>query len=215
MPELSFAVLNAEPVTYAAAPLLEMEVHVANTTDEPIHSVALRCQIQIETRRRRYSSDEHESLRDLFGEPERWSQTLHSMLWTISSAVVQPFDKCTTVKIPVPCTYDFNVAAAKYFYGLEDGEVPLTLLFSGTVFYESSHGDLQVAQIPWDREAGYQFPVRVWKEMMDHYYPNSAWLCLRRDAFDQLYRYKIRHSLPSWEQAIERLLAAEGEAMST
>ena len=214
MPELSFEVIGASPLTYAAAPLLELQVRIANATDEPIHTVALRCQIQIEARRRRYSAEEQERLRDLFGEPERWAQTLKSTLWTIASAVAPPFSKCTVVKVPVPCTADFNVAAAKYFYGLEDGEVPLTLLFSGTVFYEAEDEVLQVAQIPWDREATYNLPVRVWKEMMEHYYPNSAWLGLERDSFDRLYRYKVRHGLTSWEQAIDRLLAAEEVALA-
>ena len=26
--------------------------------------------------------------------------------------------------------------------------------------------------------------------MMEHYYPNSAWLCLRKDIFDRLFAYK-------------------------
>jgi len=41
---------------------------------------------------------------------------------------------------------------------------------------------------------------------MEMYFPNTAWLCLQRDAFSQLYEYKIRHGLPTWEQAIARLV---------
>jgi hypothetical protein len=48
--------------------------------------------------------------------------------------------------------------------------------------------------------------------MMEMHHPNSAWLCLRRDAFEQLYNYKVRHGLPTWEQAIARALAAETSA---
>jgi len=44
---------------------------------------------------------------------------------------------------------------------------------------------------------------------MDSYYPNSAWLSLRRDVFERLYEYKTLHGIPTWEQAIERMLAAE------
>ena len=106
----------------------------------------------------------------------------------------------------MPCTYDFNVAATKYFYALSDGEVPITLLFSGTVFYAAADGALQVDQIPWEKEATFRLPVKTWQEMMDLYYPNSAWLRLYRDTFDRLHRYKIRHGLPTWEQALERLL---------
>jgi hypothetical protein len=107
----------------------------------------------------------------------------------------------------VPCTYDFNVAVTKYFDALDNGEVPLTLLFSGTVFYEN--GALQAAPIPWDREASYRLPVSVWRDMMEHYYPNSAWLCLRKDVFDRLYEYKRRRALATWEQALESLLAEQ------
>jgi hypothetical protein len=42
--------------------------------------------------------------------------------------------------------------------------------------------------------------------MMDHYYPNTAWLCLRRDAFERLSRYKIEQGLPTWEQTLEALI---------
>jgi hypothetical protein len=110
------------------------------------------------------------------------------------------------VDLPVPCTFDFNVAAAKYFYALDEGGVPLSLLFSGTIFHEREGAGLQVAQIPWDKEVTFHLPVRVWKEMMEQYYPNTAWLCLRRDVFDRLYQYKSRHGLPTWEQALEDLL---------
>ncbi len=212
MNDLSFEVEGAAPVTYAAAPLLALKVRLTNACqDQPLHAVALRCQIQINSVRRKYNPDEQAGLHDLFGEPERWGQTLRSMLWTFTSVIVPPFSGSTLVDLPVPCTYDFNVAATKYFYALEDGEVPLTLLFSGTIFYEAADGALQVAQIPWDKEATYRLPVRVWQAMMDHYYPNSAWLNLPKDTFDRLYRYKIRASLPTWEQTIESLLAAKEE----
>src|SRR5206468_2382419 len=109
--------------------------------------------------------------------------------------------------LPVPCTFDFNVAAAKYFYALEDGEIPLCLLFSGTIFYAGDGGALQVVQISWEKEVNYRLPVSVWKRMMDLYYPNTAWLCLRQDVFDRLYQYKSRRMLPTWEQALESLLS--------
>ena len=166
-------------MTFAVAPLLHFKLRVSNAIEgEAIYTVALRCQIQIETTRRRYDGDDPERLRELFGEPERWSQTIRTMLWTFTSAVVGPFTGSTVINLAVPCTYDFNVAATKYFYALEGGEVPLALLFSGTVFYESKDGALQVAQISWEKEAAYRLPVKVWQEMMEHYYPNRTWLCL-------------------------------------
>ena len=210
MPDLSFQVDGAEAVPFAASPLLVFKLRVTNTDRaEQIQTVALRCQIQIEATHRRYSPQEQERLLDLFGEPERWGQTLRTMLWTHASVIVKPFQGSALVDLPVPCTFDFNVAAAKYFAGLEDGEVPVCLLFSGTVFYEGGDGALQVSQISWEKEAKYRLPVRVWQEMMDHYYPNSAWLSLRRDVFDRLYQYKMRRGIPTWEQALESLLNAE------
>ncbi len=122
-----------------------------------------------------------------------------------------PFTESILVDLPVPCTYDFNVAITKYFYALEEGEIPVTLLFSGTMFYDGEDGALQVAQIPWDKEAAFRLPVSVWKEMMEQYYPNSAWLCLRKDVFDRLYQYKSREGIPTWEQALETPLAGTGK----
>jgi hypothetical protein len=210
MPDLSFQINDAEAPPFAAAPQLAFRLHVANAhADELIHSITLRCQIRLEVTRRRYDAQEQARLRDLFGEPEQWKDTLRSMLWTHASVVVPPFTGSTVVDLPVPCTYDFNVAATKYFYALHDGEIPLLFLFSGTVFYAAADGALQIAQIPWDREASFRLPVPVWQQMIDQYYPNSAWLYLQRDVFDRLYQYKLRRGLPTWEQVVESLLPAE------
>jgi len=210
VPDLSFQVEGAEVVPYTASPLLAFKLRIANAkAEEAIQTIALRCQIQIETTKRHYNGEEQASLLDLFGEPERWSNTLRAMLWTHASAIVTPFAGDTLVELQVPCTFDFNVAATKYFAGLEGGEVPLNLMFSGTIFYEAADGALQIEQIPWDREAQYRLPVQVWNEMMDSYYPNGAWLRLRRDVFDRLHRYKMQRGIPTWEQTIESLLNAD------
>jgi hypothetical protein len=210
MPNLNFQVEGAEPVPFSASPLLAFKLRLTNTeASELIQSVALRCQIQIEATHRKYGAQEQAKLLDLFGAPERWSRTLRAMLWTHASVIVTRFQGSVVVDLPVPCSFDFNVAAAKYFAGLEDGEVPLNLMFSGTVFYETAADGLQVEQVPWDREAKYRLPVQVWKDMMDIYYPNSAWLCLRRDVFDKLSQYKMDRGIPTWEQALERLLNNE------
>jgi hypothetical protein len=212
VPDLDFQVCEAEPQPFAASPMLALKVRIANAVpDEPIHTMALRCQIQIEATRRRYGAEDQRRLRDLFGEPERWAKTLRTMLWTHTSAVVGRFTGSTIVSLEVPCTFDFNVAATKYFAGLDDGEVPLCLQFSGTVFYETERSALQVAQIPWSKEAKYRLPVQVWRDMMDLYYPNTAWLCLRRDVFERLCDFKTGRGLPTWEQAVEQLLEAAGE----
>jgi len=172
MPDLNFAIEGAEPVPYAVAPELNFKLRVTDAAGIealPIPAVALRCQIRIEPTRRPYVAAEQDRLLDLFGEPSRWGQTLRSMLWTHTSLIIPPFTGRTVVDLPVPCTYDFNIAATKYFYALESGEVPLSLLFSGTIFYaEQDGGYLQASPISWEKEASYRLPVRVWKEMMDH-----------------------------------------------
>lgn len=208
MPDLNFSVEDASPVPYAAAPLLAFKLAIANRDPtEKIHSVVLQCQIQIETPRRGYTAGEQSRLLDLFGEPERWGQTLRAMLWTHANVNVPPFTGAITVDLPVPCTFDFNIGATKYFHALESGEVPLCLLFSGTVFYEGARAPLQVARIPWSKEARFRLPVSTWKQLIDLYYPNSAWLNLRRDVLDRLDEYKRQHGIATWEQLMERLLA--------
>ena len=219
MPDLNFQVEKAEPEPFAVGPLLLFKLRISQSAapDEPpppIHAVALRCQIRIEPARRRYATAEQERLLDLFGKPDRWGQTLRATLWTHTSVVVPPFTTSAVVDLPVPCTYDFNVAATKYFYALEDGEVPLLILFSGTIFHEVEDRGLQVAQIPWEKEASFRLPVQVWKQMMDLYYPNSAWLCLRKDVFDRLYQYKSRRGLPTWEHALDSLLSTADERVT-
>jgi len=214
MPELSFSVEGAESVPYAIAPTLGFKLRVANANPaETIHTVALRCQIQIDVTRRRYTADEQARMRDLFGEPERWSRTLRGFLWTHASVIVPAFQGSTLIELPVPCTFDFNVAATKYFEGLDDGEIPLQFLFSGTVFYTDESESLQIAPISWEQEAKFRLAVKTWREMMDAYYPNAVWFNLRRDVFDRLNAYKTQRGIPTWEQALECMLRSE-EAVS-
>lgn len=207
MPDLDFQVESVEAVPFAVAPLLNFKLRVDNSNpDEWIQTVALRCQIQIEPTRRQYNGEEQEKMLDLFGEPERWGQTLKTMLWTHASTVVSPFQNSTTVDLPVNCTFDFNVAGTKYFAGIEDGEIPLLLLFSGTIFYAAEDGAIQISQISWSKETQFRLPVEIWQKMMEHYYPNSVWLSLRRDTFERLQKYKMQRGIPTFEQALENLL---------
>jgi hypothetical protein len=207
MPDLTVTVANAEAVKYAATPSIAFELNLKNADpQETVYTVVLRCQIQIEVARRKYSGQDQEKLRDLFGEPDRWGQTLRSMLWTHASVVVPQFTGSTVVSMQVPCTFDFNIAATKYFNGLADGDIPLCLMFSGTVFYEDGEGSLRMAPISWDKETRFRLPLKTWQDMMDIYYPNIAWLSLRRDVFERLHEYKVRHGILSWEQTIEQVL---------
>ncbi len=214
MPDLVFQIAGAHVVQYAAAPLLGFDLQITNLGKETIRTVALRCQIQIEATRRRYAEEEQDRMRDLFGEPQRWGQTLRNLLWTHASVIVPEFTSATQIDLQVPCTFDFNVAAVKYFHGVEQGDIPLCFQFSGTVFYESAAGSLQVAPISWDKESRFRLPAKLWKEMMDLYYPASAWLCLQRDVFERLYQQKVRMGATTWEEMLESLLLPVEEGVA-
>lgn len=219
MPELDFRVEGAEPHRFAAEPLLLFKLRVseivaAGAPTTPIQAIALRCQLRIEPARRRYESGEQERLLDLFGTPERWGQTLRPMLWTHVTAIVPPFEGTGTVDLPVPCSFDFNLAATKYFAAIRDGDLPLCFLFNGTIFYEAAGVALQVSQISWEKEASFRLPAATWRGLMDLHYPNGAWLHLRRDVFDRLDLYKARQGLPTWDGVMERLLTAAEEPVT-
>jgi len=213
VPDLEFKLEGVEVADFAAIPSLVFKLRIENLEDEPVRSVALNTQIRIAATGRHYEAAEQERLLELFGEPSRWKDTLRSLLWTHTVLQVPRFSGSTVVDMPVACTYDLEVVAAKYFYALQDGEVPLEFLFSGTIFYAGEDGRLQTTRISWEKEAEFRLPVRLWKEMMDQYFPNSAWVRLRKDVFDQLYDYKVRKGLPTWEATVEALLRASEQGV--
>jgi hypothetical protein len=212
MPDLSFEVTSAEVVPYSALPLLNFKMHIVNANEEEqIQSISLKSQIMLTVTQRRYNNAEKAKQKELFGEPERWGKTLRTFLWTHITTVVPRFTGSTIVDLPVPCSYDFEVVSTKYFDALEDGEIPLNFLFSGTIFYEGAAGNLQIGQVSWSKEANYRLPVTLWKEAIETHFPNTAWIRLHKDVFDQLYRYRIAQGLITWEDVFERLLRASGE----
>jgi hypothetical protein len=216
MPDLNFEVIGAEVPPFAAVPTLIFKLRITNADEqESIHSVTLRSQVQLAVTRRRYSPEAQAQLLEVFGAPERWGETLRSLLWTHVNAVVPQFTGSVVIDLPITCTYDFEVVATKYFSALGDGEVPLLFLFSGTVFYEGAEGHLQAGQISWTKEASYRFPITLWQDMMARYYPNSTYIRLHKDVFERLYQYKATHGLPTWEDVMDRLLQiAEEEVIS-
>jgi Family of unknown function (DUF6084) len=207
VPELSFRVHDVSPLRYAAVPTLGVRLRISNSSaTEPIHSVALNCQVRIEPLGRKYTAEEEARLLDLFGERERWARTMKPMLWMQVALNVPGFSGATEAELALPCTLDFDVAATKYFYGLHEGDIQISILFSGTVFYAGADGALQVAQIPWDREARFHLRAAAWQAAVEMHYPNTIWMRLPRETFDRLSQYKMKHSLPMWEQAIAQLL---------
>ncbi|MBA2284898.1 MAG: hypothetical protein H0W02_05410 [Ktedonobacteraceae bacterium] len=212
MPDLSFEVISAEVAAYSVLPLLNFKMRISNASEEEqIQNINLKSQIMLAVTQRRYTAEEKARLFELFGEPERWGTTLRAFLWTHVTTVVPRFSGSTIVDLPVPCSYDFEVVSTKYFNALEDGEIPLNFLFSGTIFYEGQAGNVQIGQISWSKEANYRLPVALWKAAIEAAFPNSAWIRMPKDVFDQLYRYKITRGLITWEAVLTRLLQASGE----
>jgi hypothetical protein len=210
MPDLEFECVDAHPDLSAAAPSIALRLRISETTGAAVHALSLRTQIRIEPRKRRYDDSEAQAMLDLFGERSRWGDTLKPLQLAFANQMVPSFTGSTEIDVPLAASYDFDVAANKYLYALDDGEVPLLLLFSGTVFTSGERG-LSVEPVPWHKEATFRLPVSVWKQTMTLHFPGSAWLRLGEDAFDRLHRYRTTQQLVSWDEAIERLLKEAGE----
>ncbi len=210
MTELALGVSEARVEPHAAVPTITLVLDATVPEGVEVGALALRCQVRIEPQRRRYRAEEGRKLYEQFGAPAQWGDSLRPFLWTHTSTVVPRFVGSTRVELPLVCTYDFDVAGAKYLASLADGEIPLVLLFSGTVF---SHGPggLSVEPIPWSLEASYRLPVACWRQAMDTYFPNSAWLRLDRATFEELQQFRAARGLPTWDLAIGHLLAEAAE----
>ena len=207
MADLIFGCTGASADRFAVTPTLSFQLTITERSGVRVHAIALRCQIRIEPHRRRYSATEAERLHDLFGDPSRWADTVKPIQLATVTAMVPSFTAVTEVELPVPVTYDLEVASARYLQGLDDGTIPLLLLFSGTVFVANGDG-FSVELVPWSAEASYRMPVAVWQDVVNDHFPGSAWLRCRRDTLDALFAYKTEHALPTWDATLSALLAA-------
>ena len=208
-PAPEFSVVSAEAVKYAAAPTLKFALQAEDASGHEVFMVALVVQIHLDPVRRDYDDETRARLVELFGEPGRWAATTHSFQWAQVDVVVPAFTGTTTFEVPLACTFDLELAAAKYLYSLPSGAAPLSFHFSGSVFYRADDGRVQIVQIPWDRRAQFDFPVATWREMIDSYYPHSGWIALHRDTLDALASHKAERALPSFDACIAQLLEQE------
>lgn len=207
---LDVAVTDVAAQPYAATPTLLARLDLTAVDGGRVQSVNLHVQVQIEVGRRAHDDAEQRRLRDLFGVPARWGRSVRALPWTIASVVVPGFTGTTTVDVPLPVTYDFDVTAARYLHALSAGDVPLLVLCSGTVFHQTPQG-LRASPIPWSTEATYAMPVSTWRDVVDAYFPDSAWLRLDRDTLDALAHVKAVRALPSIDAAVRALIAECGE----
>lgn len=208
MADLVFDVVDAAADRFAAYPSITVRLRITETSGERVEAIALRCQVRIEPHLRRYSAGEAEGLHDLFGDTGRWADTVKPMQFATVATMVPGFAGATTHPLPLPFPYDLEVAATKYFSALEDGVIPLLLLYSGTVF-GLRDGQLSVQQLPWSKESSFPLPVAVWRAAVDLHYPDSAWFQVRRDTMAALRRFKSRNALPTWDATLTALLETE------
>jgi Family of unknown function (DUF6084) len=205
MTTLTIGVTRAEPMPHTAAPGIAFRLRIAELSGRRVHAIALRCQVRIEARGRRYTRDEQGRLYELFGDVSQWDRTLRGVTWTQTSLVVPSFERQIDIDLPVSCTYDLEVASAKYLHAVREADVPLVFLFSGTIF-TMEDGALRVEPVPWDLEATFRMPVQVWQSTMDQFFPGGGWLRVRRDTIDRLQAFRGRHAVLTWDEAIDLLL---------
>ncbi|MEU6586118.1 DUF6084 family protein [Nocardia sp. NPDC046763] len=207
---ITFAVLGIRPEPYAVTPTLTARIGIAALSEEPVHAIALRAQVRIDPNRRSYTDEEGAGLTDLFGPRERWFDTQRSFLWMHCATMVPGFSSGgTEVDLPMLCTYDLEVAGSKYLHALRDGTIPLSFLFSGTVFIRGATG-FAVQQVPWDRDDRFDMPVSVWRDLMAAHFPDTGWVRLSRETLDALSAFKSGRGLLGYDQAVRELLAAGG-----
>ncbi|MDQ2707369.1 MAG: DUF6084 family protein [Actinomycetota bacterium] len=211
MPDLSFACTGAIPEPFSVSPSMQFMLRINETTGVRMHSIALRCQIRIEPHKRRYDGNEAARLIELFGDTSRWGDTLKPMQLAMTTVMVTGFTDSIDVPMPVPLTADIEVATAKYFHGLDNGDIPLLMLFSGTAFYQGEAG-LQVELVPWHLEVSYPMPVTVWRALMAEHFPDQTWLRLRTETLNAVQRYRTDRGLINWDDTLEELLKKAGGA---
>jgi hypothetical protein len=207
VPDPEFSVLGMRAVRHAATPMLALDLQVAEPGGHRIYMIALTIQLMIEPARRQYDDETRAKLIELFGAPERWAVTTRALVWSQLDVLVPGFTGTTTVSVPLTCQYDLELAAAKYLYSLPDGEAPLALHFNGTIYYVGQAGALQMVLVPWNKSIDFRMPVSVWRETIEHYYPNTAWVAVRAQTHEALQREKLARGLATLDATLEQMLA--------
>lgn len=207
MPDLDFEITSADVKPQAAVPTLVFRLQISNDIeDEEIYAVGLKSQVRIESVHRKYDEETKPLLRDVFGSSERWDENLKSLYWKQVTIPVPRFTGQTQIEIPLECSEDLSTSVGKYFYALEKGEIPLTFIFKGSVFYKGSEDTIQVTPVPWEKEASYNMPVSLWNNLREAYFPDSKYLRVPHELFDKLYAYKTKSIHPTINKCLESLV---------
>ena len=157
-----------------------------------MHSVALRTQFRIEPRNRKYAPQEQARLVDLFGEPARWGENAQPAAARHGGHSQWPGSRTRhRHRSTVPLTYDLDIASTKFCHGLADGEIPLLLLFAGTVYYSGRRPACRSGRCRGSEEATFRLPVATWRAAMDDHYPGSTFIRLSGCDVDALARLPV------------------------
>jgi Family of unknown function (DUF6084) len=205
-PEPAFSVTGAAHLAYAATPTMVFTATASDPSGAEIQSIALTAQVMIEPARRGYDPEARVRLAELFGPPASWTPSTQGMPWTRVSTVIGAFTGSAPFALEVACTYDLEVASAKYFQALDGGEVPLSFHFNGTVFYRGARGALQVVPVPWSASAQFGMPVVAWGAMIAEHYPGGGWIRLQHETLAALNSLRAGRGLPSFDAALRELL---------
>jgi hypothetical protein len=206
-PTLSFRIAGAEPVPFSVAPQLTVSLAIhAEPESVPVHSILLGVQAQIQAQSRGYSQGEAASLKPLFGEGAVFQRALRSLHWCQTTVLVPSFRGSTRAGVALPCPLEFSAAVGTWFAALEEGSVPLQLLFRGTVFYEGPEG-LTTAPVPWSAEANHPLPRETWNAAVKEHWPGCSLLALPRQSLERLAAFGATRGIATVEGALEKLLS--------
>jgi hypothetical protein len=210
VPDPEFEITGAAHLAFAAAPTMRFQALVSEPQGIEVQSIALTAQVMIDPARRGYDSETRERLSELFGPPGNGPTgppSTSGLAWARVATNVPGFTGATTFGIEVSCTYDLEVAAAKYFYAVRDGQVPLSFHFNGNVFYRGSGPGqpLMVVPVAWST-AQYSMPVDVWRAMIAEHYPGGGWIRLDDETLNALNERRAGRGLASFDACVRELL---------
>lgn len=208
VPTPEFTIVGVAHQPYAATPTLRFTLEVTDPSACEVYAIALSTQVNIDPARRTYDEAQRESLVELFGEPERWPATTRSFVWALVDSLVPSFTGAATFELALSCTYDLEVQATHYFDALGEGEVPLSMHFSGRIMYLDEARRLQVTQVPWSCSAQFGMPAKVWRDMIAHHFPHAGFVRLHADTLAALATEKARLGLPTFDAVVADLLGA-------
>jgi hypothetical protein len=208
IPQPEFAITGAGHLAYAAVPTMVFTAEVSELSGRRIQSIALSAQVMIEPARRGYDAATRERLSELFGPPASWAPSTQGIAWDRVSAVIPGFTGTASFALELSCTYDLEVASAKFFYALADGAVPLSFHFNGTVFYLGDGGHLQMTPVPWSASAQFAMPVAAWRAMIDEHYPGGGWIRVSSETLSALNARRAKRGLASFDACLQELLDA-------